>query len=127
MTGLERGIDACVKQVEESFGTRKLSKHAFTSCEVMYCKDERGNAQMDQDDYLKQLRPITHSELTEASAEAKATKTVADMRVSLRGALAHALLAQAWLIVSVQSWFGVQRKIGTRKALASSESREAYL
>ena len=52
---------------------------------------------------MNQVRPITHSELTGASAEAKATKTVADMFVSLRGALACALLTQAWLMVYVVS------------------------
>eukprot|EP00959_Pyramimonas_sp_CCMP1952_P136844 2863535-Pyramimonas_sp.AAC.1 len=54
---------------------------------------------MDQDEHIKQLRPITHPELTGAAADAKATKPITDMSVSLRGALPHALLTQVWFMV----------------------------
>ena len=60
---------------------------------------------MDQDEYIKTLRPIVSAELTGAKAEETATKNVADQFVSLRGALAYTTLAQAWIqvyIVSVQ-------------------------
>ena len=99
MTGLESSIDACVEQVEKTFGTCKLNKRTYANCVVRYSKDEHGSVQMDQDDYLKQLRPIARSELTGAPAEAKAAKTVTDTVVSLRGALVYALLAQAWPMV----------------------------
>ena len=77
-------------RVEKVFGKCKLHKHTYTNCAVRYSKDEHGNVLMDQDEYIKQLRPIQHPDLSGANAEAKATKPVADMFVSLRGALAYA-------------------------------------
>eukprot|EP00959_Pyramimonas_sp_CCMP1952_P236514 4942686-Pyramimonas_sp.AAC.1 len=59
-------------------------------------------------EYIKQLRPIQHPELTGADAGAQASKMVADMCVSLRGALAHALSTQVWLMVYVVSLQRVQ-------------------
>eukprot|EP00959_Pyramimonas_sp_CCMP1952_P430898 9024416-Pyramimonas_sp.AAC.1 len=49
------------------------------------------------------LRPMQPPELTGAGAVAQATDMVADMFVSLRGALACALIALAWLMVHVVS------------------------
>ena len=76
-------------------------------CEVI-TKDSDGNVALDQDEYIKQLRPIQHHELTGAEAETKATKLVCDMFVSLRGALAYALITQVWLMVYVVSLQRVQ-------------------
>ena len=95
VAALGSSIDTCVKQVDNTFGTCKLNKRARATCAVRYSKDERGSVQTDQDDDLKQLRPIALSELTGAPAEAKAAKTVTDMFASLRGAPACALLTQA--------------------------------
>eukprot|EP00959_Pyramimonas_sp_CCMP1952_P362462 7590779-Pyramimonas_sp.AAC.1 len=44
------------------------------------------------------IRPIQHPELSGADADAKASKMVADMFVSLRCALAHAFITQVWLM-----------------------------
>ena len=46
----------------------------------------------DQDEYAKNLRPIVHPELTGQAAEREATKTITDLRVSLRGAIAYTRL-----------------------------------
>ena len=62
-----------------------------------------GNGTLDQYEYIKHLRPIQHHELTGAEAETKAAKLVADLFVSLRGALAYALSTQIWLMVYVVS------------------------
>eukprot|EP00959_Pyramimonas_sp_CCMP1952_P447797 9376645-Pyramimonas_sp.AAC.1 len=97
----EDTVDKYVKCVADTFGKCKLNKHTSTNCAVIYTKDEGGNVTLDQDEYIKQLRPIQHRELTGAGADAQAAKTVADMFVSLRGALAYALIAQAWLMVFV--------------------------
>eukprot|EP00959_Pyramimonas_sp_CCMP1952_P331528 6942480-Pyramimonas_sp.AAC.1 len=91
----EDTIAKSVKCVEDAFGECNLSKHTCTNCAVRYTKDEDGNVTLDQDEYIKQLRPIQHPELTGADADAQATKMVAYMFVSLRGALAYALITQA--------------------------------
>ena len=108
MTGTERNIDTYIKCVEDTFGKCKLNKHTYTNCAVRYTKDSDGNVALDQDEYIKQLRPIQHPELTGADAETKATKLVCDMFVSLRGALAYALITQVWLMVYVVSLQRVQ-------------------
>eukprot|EP00959_Pyramimonas_sp_CCMP1952_P034653 726364-Pyramimonas_sp.AAC.2 len=46
---------------------------------------------------------MQHPELTGADADAQAPKMVADIFVGLRGALACALITQAWLMVYVVS------------------------
>eukprot|EP00959_Pyramimonas_sp_CCMP1952_P364707 7637484-Pyramimonas_sp.AAC.1 len=94
--------------VEKVFGKCKLNKHSCTNCAVRHAKKEQGDVIMDQDEYIKQLRPITHPELAGAAAEAKATKLIADMFVILRGALAYALLTQVWLMVCVVSLQKIQ-------------------
>ena len=62
-----------------------------------------------QDDYIKQLRPISHPDLVGADPDATASKTVCDMFVSLRGALAYAALTQSWIIVYVVSLQRIQK------------------
>eukprot|EP00959_Pyramimonas_sp_CCMP1952_P400292 8387300-Pyramimonas_sp.AAC.1 len=49
-----------------------------------------------------------HPELTGADADAQASKILADMFVSLRGALAHALITQVWFTVYAVSLQRVQ-------------------
>eukprot|EP00959_Pyramimonas_sp_CCMP1952_P295215 6174320-Pyramimonas_sp.AAC.1 len=78
MTGLEKNVDDYVQRVEKVLGKCKLNKHSYTNCAVRYARNEQGDAIMDQDEYIEQLRPITHPELTGAAAEAKATKLIAD-------------------------------------------------
>ncbi len=108
MAGKEQKIDDYVKRVEQVFGKCKLNKHTFTNCGIRYLKDKDGSVIMDQDDYIKTLRPIVHPELTGAAADAKVTKHIADMFVSLRGALAYATLTQAWIQVYVVALQRVQ-------------------
>eukprot|EP00959_Pyramimonas_sp_CCMP1952_P193676 4049938-Pyramimonas_sp.AAC.1 len=94
MAGAKDTIDKCVKCVEDTFGKCKLTKHTCTNCAVRYAKDEGGNVNLDQDEYIKQFRLIQHPELIGADADAQASKMVACMFVSLRGALAYALITQ---------------------------------
>eukprot|EP00959_Pyramimonas_sp_CCMP1952_P257114 5372226-Pyramimonas_sp.AAC.1 len=84
MAGTEDTIDKYVKCDEHTFGQCKLDKHTYTNCAVRYTKDEDGNVTLDQAEYINQLRPIQHPELTGADADADATKMVADMFVCLR-------------------------------------------
>eukprot|EP00959_Pyramimonas_sp_CCMP1952_P179414 3750949-Pyramimonas_sp.AAC.1 len=80
--------------VGDTFGKCKLNMHTHANCAVRYSKDEGGNVTLDRHEYIKQLRPVQHPELTEADADARTTKMVADMFVSLKGALACALITQ---------------------------------
>eukprot|EP00959_Pyramimonas_sp_CCMP1952_P451623 9455950-Pyramimonas_sp.AAC.1 len=95
-------IDKYVK-LQDTFGKSILDMHTCTNCAVICTKDEGGNATLGQDVYIRQLRPIQHPELPCADADTQASKMVAYMFVSLRGALAYALIAQVWLMVYVVS------------------------
>eukprot|EP00959_Pyramimonas_sp_CCMP1952_P277101 5792488-Pyramimonas_sp.AAC.1 len=94
MAGTEDTIDKYVKCGGGTLGKCKFNKHTYTNCAVRYTKDEDGNVTLDQYEYIKQPRPIQLPKLTGADADAQATKVVADMFVSLRGALAYALITQ---------------------------------
>eukprot|EP00959_Pyramimonas_sp_CCMP1952_P465065 9487654-Pyramimonas_sp.AAC.1 len=78
VTGTDAGVDSYVKCVESTFGACKLNKHTYTSCAVRYSKSSDGDVSMDQDDYIKQLRPIHHVDLAGSVSEEKASKPVAD-------------------------------------------------
>ena len=109
MTGVERRIDDYVKAVEKVFGECKVTKHTFTNLGVRHAKLANGDVQLDQDEYIKTLRPITTSELTGAPAEAYATKFVTGQFISLRGAIAYTVLTQSWIQVHVVALQRIQQ------------------
>ena len=108
MTGTEKEIDRYTQQIEKIFGKCKLNKHQFTNCGVQYTKLDNGDVILDQDAYIKTLRPIVHLELTGKDPDVPATKTIADMFVSLRGALAYCTLTQCWIQVFIVSLQRIQ-------------------
>ena len=73
LTGVEANIDGYVRCVESVFGPCKVHKHTFTNCGVRYTKLANGDVEMDQDEYIKTLRPIKSYELTGKPAEQPAT------------------------------------------------------
>ena len=97
MTGKEARIDTYVAEVSKVFGECKVNKPEFTSLGVRLRKLHNGDVTMDQDEYIKTLRPIVSTELTGALAEALATKDVASKFVSLRGGIAYTTLTQSWV------------------------------
>ena len=101
MTGTEQDIDRYTQEVERIFGKCKLNKHQFTDCGVQYTKMPNGDVVLDQDAYIKTLRPIVHEELKENNPDDEATKIVSDMFVSPRGALANTTLTQCWIQVFI--------------------------
>ena len=109
MAGTEAEIDKYTAAVEKVFGKCKLNKRDFTNCGVHYQMLDNGDVTMDQDDYIKTLRPIVHGDLTGAAADQDATKQISDLFVSLRGALAYTTLTQAWIQVYIVSLQRVQQ------------------
>eukprot|EP00959_Pyramimonas_sp_CCMP1952_P411387 8620557-Pyramimonas_sp.AAC.1 len=107
MAGTEGTIDTYVKCVETPF-----------------TKDEDGDVTLDQDEYIKQLRPIQHPAHPGADADAQASKMVADVFVSLRGALACALITQVRLMVYVVSLQRVQEPTNIQVRRLSANSRK---
>eukprot|EP00959_Pyramimonas_sp_CCMP1952_P114843 2400905-Pyramimonas_sp.AAC.1 len=87
MAGTEGAIGKCFECAEDTPGKAQTQQHTYTNCDVVCTKDGGDN-----------LRPAQHPELTGADADAKTSKMIADMFVSLRGALARALITQVWLM-----------------------------
>eukprot|EP00959_Pyramimonas_sp_CCMP1952_P139080 2911416-Pyramimonas_sp.AAC.1 len=97
MAGTEGTTDKYGKCVEDTFGNCKLKQaHIRELCCDIYQGRGRMAMPLWKMKKISDLRPMQHPELTGADAEAQATKMVADMFVSLRGALACALITQIW-------------------------------
>ena len=109
MTGTEDQIDAYKIEVDKIFGSTKIHKNEYTNCGVRSKMDENHNVILDQDEYIKTLRPISSPDLTGASPEQEANKILTDMFVSLRGAIAYVLLTQAVYQVYVVALQRVQQ------------------
>ena len=108
ITGSDGNIARYLKTVENIFGKCKISYNSFTNCGIRYNKNNHGDVEMDQDEYIATLRPVQSAELTGAPPDQLATKIVSDMFVSLRGALAYAVITQAWILVYVVALQRVQ-------------------
>eukprot|EP00959_Pyramimonas_sp_CCMP1952_P224158 4686794-Pyramimonas_sp.AAC.1 len=98
MAVTEDTVDTCAKCFEDTSGACKLHRLTHANCAVRCAKDGDGDVTLDPGEYIKQLRPIQQHELTGADAEAKASNMVTGMTVNLRGALAYALITEAWLM-----------------------------
>eukprot|EP00959_Pyramimonas_sp_CCMP1952_P059247 1237247-Pyramimonas_sp.AAC.1 len=92
MAGVGETVDKYVNCVKGTFGAEKVNKHCCTNCAMRFAKTEDGH-----------LRLVRHPELTVAAAEERGTKTPPDTFISLRGALANALITQVWLMVCGES------------------------
>ncbi len=80
---------------------------------------------MDQDEYIKALKPIAHPDLTGAPAENELTPALTKLFWSLLGALAYSLLTQHWLavyVVSLQRATYAPRIIPPAQCLSQSRS-----
>jgi hypothetical protein len=109
MAGTEAEIDKYKKEVDQVFGSTEIHKHEYTNCGVRSVMDKDHNVTLDQHEYIKTMRPIVSPELTGSAAEKDSTKSVSDMFVSLRGAIAYTLLTQAWIQVYVVALQRVQQ------------------
>jgi len=89
MGGKEPTIDHNIIEVEKLFGKCELNRHQFTNCGVRYTIADDHDVITDPYANIATMRPIVSLELTGAAAEKDATKTVANLFVSLRGALAY--------------------------------------
>eukprot|EP00959_Pyramimonas_sp_CCMP1952_P351851 7372029-Pyramimonas_sp.AAC.1 len=66
-----------------------------TICAARCAEAEGGRARLERGECIKQRRPIRQPELSGAVAEEKATKTVPDLCIISRSALAYAWIAHA--------------------------------
>ena len=108
LTRLPKEMQEYIKAVESVFGPCKRHNKCFTNCGVRHTKTD-GAVILDQDEYIATLRPRTSNELIGAPPEREATPRVANMFVSLQGAIAYIVLTQDWIRVYVVSLQRVQQ------------------
>ena len=99
--GPTKNIDYYMSIVEKTFGKLTVKRRQFTNCGVRHTQEQNGTITLDQDEYLKALKPIVHSDLTGADPESPATPDLVALFWSLLGALAYSLITQHWLAVYV--------------------------
>ena len=93
--------------LEEVFGTLAYSESCFTNTGVRHTRHSDGSITLDQTEYIRALKPISHPSMIGAKAEDDAPPELKELFWSLLGAAAFFLITQYWLAVYIVS---LQRK-----------------
>ncbi|CAE7444645.1 unnamed protein product [Symbiodinium necroappetens] len=94
-------VDALVAHLESGFGKLTFSENCFTSCGLRHTRLPDGSIEMDQDEYISAMKAIRHPELTGRNSNEPCSEAVKGLYQSLLGAVAYALMSQAWASVFV--------------------------
>ena len=103
VAGEPQEVKNLIAHLESGFGKLTYSEGTFTNCGLRHCRLEDGTIQMDQNEYISAMRPIRHPELTGRPSSDPCTSEVHGLYMSLLGAVAYALISQAWAAVFVIS------------------------
>ena len=94
-----------MRELEKEFGKLGYHENDFTNTGVHHRLftegPDKGSVCMDQDSYIKALKPIVHPDLVGAKAETPASPALGALYWSLLGALAYCLITQHWVAVYV--------------------------
>merc|ERR1711946_119512 len=85
LIGPEREVESVILEIEKVFGKLKRNKYEFTNCGIHHKQHDDGTVELDQDEYIKALIPITHAELTGAKAETSCSEALIALYWSLLG------------------------------------------
>ena len=84
-----------IEQLQAVFGKLKVEWHTFINCGVRHIRDPiTKTITLDQDDYIKALKPIVHQTHSSDSSEAECDTVLTQTFMSLLGAAAYALLTR---------------------------------
>ena len=102
IAGLKSKVLEIVDAIEKVFG--KVSNSIkdgncedFTNCGVRHTVMPNGDVVADQDEYIKDLRPIAHGDLTGRRSHEECTYELQSLFWSLLGGVAYTLLTQVWI------------------------------
>ena len=101
VAGEPQEVEALIKHLEAGFGKLTFAEAEFTNCGLHHCRSADGTVCMDQNEYILAMRPIRHPELTGRPSTDPCSAEVHNLYQSLLGAVAYALLSQAWAAVFV--------------------------
>jgi hypothetical protein len=108
LTGEEKWILWVLHQIQEVFGDLKIIWDDFTNCGVHHVYDKvQRSLTLDQIDYAKNLRTISHPELTSTPTEADCGPELHQLYMSLLGAVAYLYLTRMDILVFIcgcQRW-----------------------
>ena len=101
VAGEPHEVDALVTHLESGFGKLTFSENCFTNCGLRHTRLPDGSIEMDQDEYISAMKAIRHPELTGRNSNEPCSEAVKGLYQSLLGAVAYALMSQAWASVFV--------------------------
>ena len=102
LTGKTDVIVWVLTQIEKVFGELKIIWHEFTNCGLRHIQDKTTlEISLDQEEYIKNLKPIQHAELSGPSSERECSAPLHQLFMSLLGAVAYALMTRVDVAVFV--------------------------
>ena len=100
LTGEQRIIIWVLQQIEKVFGELKIIWHEFTNCGIRHIQSrETLEISLDQEEYVKKLKPIQHAELSGPSSDRECSAPLIQLFMSLLGAVAYALMTRVDIAV----------------------------
>ena len=104
ITGEQEWIDWLLEKIQETFGKLKLEWNEFTNCGVHHVRNISLNTvSLDQIEYAKKLRSITHVDLTSQPSESECCEELHQLYMSLLGALAYLYLTRVDVLVFISA------------------------
>ena len=99
----ERGIILKVlKLIQDTFGELKIEWHNFTNCGLRHIQDPQTfSITLDQEMYVQNIKPIIHDDLKGKSSDKDCSPELAQLFMSLLGAVAYALMTRVDVAVFV--------------------------
>ena len=111
LTGHKKVIEWVLLQIQEVFGELKIEWFTFTNCGLRHIQGPISySITLDQEEYIKNIKPIVHQDLKGLSSDADCSAEVIQLFMSLLGAVAHALMTRIDVAVFVCAMQRVTRK-----------------
>ena len=102
LTGERKIIEEILKQIQDVFGELKIEWHSFTNCGLRHIQDPGTfGITLDQEEYVKNLKPIIHGDLKGQSSEKECSPELTQLFMSLLGAVAYSLMTRIDIAVFV--------------------------
>jgi len=102
ITGERQWIEWVLNKLQATFGKLKILWNEFTNCGVRHTLDKSAQLiTLDQIEYGKTLRTITHSELRTLSSETECGHELHQLYMSLLGAVAYLYLTRMDILVFI--------------------------
>ena len=104
ITGEQKRVDFVLSKIQAMLGNLKIEWNEFTNCGVRHTQDKvTKECYLDQLEYAKGLRTISHPEMTASSPETACSPELIQLYQSLLGALAYLYLTRVDVLVFISA------------------------